>query len=186
MKLSTHLLNVKRQRLVRCEFVQVFTPDGYNLFNVQSEAEARAVQRSQTQELQTARANGAEKETPLKKRPKKDADDWEMVPRVPDNSRVRGADEDNAYAVFVSYIEIYNNYVYDLLDQTAEKAKSAPLLFRFSTSPLIRLFRPPQSKGLRTDVNDNMYVNGVTEVEVKSTEEAFDVFIRGKSSGTLF
>ena len=27
-------------------------------------------------------------------------------------------DEDNSYAVFVSYFEIYNNYVYDLLDET--------------------------------------------------------------------
>lgn len=30
--------------------------------------------------------------------------------------RVRCVDEDNAYAVFVSYVQIYNNYVYDLLD----------------------------------------------------------------------
>ena len=27
-------------------------------------------------------------------------------------------DEDNSYAVFVSYFEIYNNYIYDLLDET--------------------------------------------------------------------
>jgi len=26
-------------------------------------------------------------------------------------------DEDNGYAVFVSYIEIYNNYIYDLLEE---------------------------------------------------------------------
>lgn len=41
-------------------------------------------------------------------------------------------------------------------------------------------FRPPQSKILREDQNHNMYVAGCTEVEVKSTEEAFEVFWRGE------
>ena len=29
-------------------------------------------------------------------------------------------DDDNSYAVFVSYFEIYNNYIYDLLDSTPD------------------------------------------------------------------
>lgn len=41
-------------------------------------------------------------------------------------------------------------------------------------------FRPPQSKILREDQNHNMYVAGCTEVEVKSTEEAFEVFWKGR------
>lgn len=41
-------------------------------------------------------------------------------------------------------------------------------------------FRPPQSKLLREDQNHNMYVAGCTEVEVKSTEEAFEVFWKGE------
>ncbi|XP_052368086.1 kinesin-like protein KIF23 [Oncorhynchus keta] len=40
--------------------------------------------------------------------------------------------------------------------------------------------RPPQSKILREDQNHNMYVSGCTEVEVKSTVEAFEVFWRGQ------
>ncbi|XP_053526119.1 kinesin-like protein KIF23 isoform X3 [Artibeus jamaicensis] len=40
--------------------------------------------------------------------------------------------------------------------------------------------KPPQSKVLREDKNHNMYVAGCTEVEVKSIEEAFDVFWRGQ------
>ena len=28
----------------------------------------------------------------------------------------RSLEEDNSYAIFVSYIEIYNNFVYDLLE----------------------------------------------------------------------
>lgn len=31
-------------------------------------------------------------------------------------------DEDSSYSVFVSYIEIYNNYIYDLLEDTQEDA----------------------------------------------------------------
>ena len=34
-----------------------------------------------------------------------------------DSAKVEEVDEDNSYAVFVSYIEIYNNFVYDLLEE---------------------------------------------------------------------
>ncbi|KAM9766219.1 kinesin-like protein KIF23 isoform 2-T2 [Menidia menidia] len=74
-------------------------------------------------------------------------------------------DEDCSYSVFVSYIEIYNNYIYDLL----EDAPFDPI------RP-----KPPQSKILREDQNHNMYVAGCTEVEVKSTEEAFEIFWKGQ------
>uniref|UniRef100_A0A672MX91 Kinesin-like protein n=1 Tax=Sinocyclocheilus grahami TaxID=75366 RepID=A0A672MX91_SINGR len=74
-------------------------------------------------------------------------------------------DEDSSYSVFVSYIEIYNNYIYDLLEETP-------------FDPIKP--KPPQSKILREDQNHNMYVAGCTEVEVKSTEEAFEVFWRGQ------
>ncbi|KAM8761689.1 kinesin-like protein KIF23 isoform 3-T3 [Acanthopagrus schlegelii] len=74
-------------------------------------------------------------------------------------------DEDCCYSVFVSYIEVYNNYIYDLL----EDAPFDPI------RP-----KPPQSKILREDQNHNMYVAGCTEVEVKSTEEAFEVFWKGQ------
>uniref|UniRef100_A0A3Q3LF76 Kinesin-like protein n=1 Tax=Mastacembelus armatus TaxID=205130 RepID=A0A3Q3LF76_9TELE len=39
---------------------------------------------------------------------------------------------------------------------------------------------PPQSKILREDQNHNMYVAGCMEVEIKSAEEAFQVFWRGQ------
>lgn len=39
--------------------------------------------------------------------------------------------------------------------------------------------RPPQSKILREDSEHNMYISGVIEVEVKSTEEAYDVLLKG-------
>ncbi|XP_042680565.1 kinesin-like protein KIF23 isoform X3 [Centrocercus urophasianus] len=84
---------------------------------------------------------------------------------VQDHCKVEEVDEDNVYSVFVSYIEIYNNYIYDLLEETS--------------FDLIKP-KPPQSKMLREDQNHNMYVMGCTEVEVKSTEEAFEVFWKGQ------
>ena len=37
--------------------------------------------------------------------------------RVRETTRIEDVEEDNNYAVFVSYIEIYNNYIYDLLEE---------------------------------------------------------------------
>ena len=39
--------------------------------------------------------------------------------------------------------------------------------------------RPPQSKILREDSNHVMYVSGVVEVEVKNTEEAYEIIAKG-------
>ncbi|NXJ71460.1 KIF23 protein, partial [Rostratula benghalensis] len=98
---------------------------------------------------------------------------------VQDHCKVEEVDEDNVYSVFVSYIEIYNNYIYDLL----EEAPFEPIKPKWNNcnTPLRNGdFIAPQSKILREDQNHNMYVTGCTEVEVKSTEEAFEVFWRGQ------
>ena len=65
----------------------------------------------------------------------------------------------------MTFIEVYNNTVFDLLDDT-------PI------DPL----RPKQlqSKILREDDHHNMYVHGVTEVEVKSPEEASEIVAKGR------
>ncbi|NXP96349.1 KIF23 protein, partial [Passerina amoena] len=96
---------------------------------------------------------------------------------VRDHCRAEEVDEDNVYGVFVSYIEIYNNYIYDLLEEApCEPIK--PKWNNCNTPVRNGDFVPPQSKILREDQNHNMYVMGCTEVEVKSTEEAFEVFWR--------
>ncbi|KAK6642850.1 hypothetical protein RUM43_004352 [Polyplax serrata] len=84
--------------------------------------------------------------------------------RTPDDTKVDSLDEDNMYAVFITYIEIYNNNVHDLLDDSFEDVITKKL----------------QNKVIREDANRNMYVHGVTEVEVKSPEEAFDIFYKGQ------
>ncbi|XP_023383034.1 kinesin-like protein KIF23 isoform X6 [Pteropus vampyrus] len=88
-------------------------------------------------------------------------------------------DEDSVYGVFVSYIEIYNNYIYDLLEEVSFDPIK-PKWNSCSTPMRNTDFVPPQSKLLREDKNHNMYVAGCTEVEVKSVEEAFEVFWRGQ------
>ena len=37
--------------------------------------------------------------------------DFGAMVRVPDKRIVSGVDEDNSYSVFISYVEIYNNFV---------------------------------------------------------------------------
>ncbi|ELU04176.1 hypothetical protein CAPTEDRAFT_226670 [Capitella teleta] len=91
------------------------------------------------------------------------------VPRVRDTTRVENLEEDNNYAVFVSYVEIYNNYIYDLLEELQYDA--------------ITGYKPPTSRVLREDSTRNMYVSSVTEVEVKSTEEAYEVLWKGMALG---
>nr|KAF6392329.1 kinesin family member 23 [Pipistrellus kuhlii] len=88
-------------------------------------------------------------------------------------------DEDSVYGVFVSYIEIYNNYIYDLLEEVPFDPIK-PKWNVYNTPMRNTDFLPLQSKLLREDKNHNMYVAGCTEVEVKSTEEAFEVFWKGQ------
>jgi kinesin family protein 23 len=40
--------------------------------------------------------------------------------RIPDSTKIESVVEDNTYAVFVTYVEIYNNAVYDLLEDVPE------------------------------------------------------------------
>ena len=87
--------------------------------------------------------------------------------RVADESLVSGLDEDNAYAVFVSYFEIYNNYVYDLFEDIQLEGGKV---------------RGPQSKQLREDSKRNMYVSGGVEVEVRNTKDTFALIEKGQKS----
>ncbi|XP_067136439.1 kinesin-like protein KIF23 [Centruroides vittatus] len=132
----------------------IFKPDKLNGFDVQSIAES-LVDLQKDLGLITPK-------TPKTK--KKDCDlDWSQ--RIPGDDKILDVDSDNGYAVFVSYIEIYNNYIYDLLED-------------IPIDPIKP--KPPQSKILREDANHNMYVFGMTEKEVKTADEAFELFCKGQ------
>lgn len=71
------------------------------------------------------------------------------------------------------------------LESSTPRPSSKCLMLICSTSAVSDPFffsqcRPPQSRILREDQNHNMYVAGCMEVEVKSAEEAFQVFWKGK------
>ncbi|CAL1548953.1 unnamed protein product, partial [Lymnaea stagnalis] len=134
----------------------VFRPDRMNGFEVQTEADA--MMERQRREIMPNLT------TPSKTNQKRpESGD---IDRVCDSTKVDTVEEDNNYAVFVSYIEIYNNYVYDLLEELPYDVISG--------------YKGPQSKILRTDSGDNMYVNNCTEIEVKQPQDAIDVFYKGQ------
>ncbi|XP_071345256.1 kinesin-like protein KIF23 isoform X3 [Trachinotus anak] len=134
----------------------VFKPDDKNGMEIQSQVDALL-------ERQKRDSQQSVPKTPSS-RQKADPEFADMISSE-EACKSENVDEDCCYSIFVSYIEIYNNYIYDLL----EEAPFDPI------RP-----KPPQSKILREDQNHNMYVAGCTEVEVKSTEEAFEVFWKGQ------
>ncbi|XP_069622544.1 kinesin-like protein KIF23 isoform X7 [Ranitomeya imitator] len=135
----------------------VFKTDDKNGIEVQNEVDAL---------LERQKRDGQQQVVPRTPvgRQKLEPEFADMI-NIEDGCKVAEVDEDSVYSIFVSYIEIYNNYIYDLLEEV-------PI------DPIKP--KPPQSKILREDQNHNMYVAGCTEVEVKTTEEAFDVFWRGQ------
>ncbi len=51
--------------------------------------------------------------------PRAEQPDYGDLLRIPERRKIeRVVDEDSSYSVFVSFVEIYNNYVYDLLEDT--------------------------------------------------------------------
>ncbi|KAM7014680.1 kinesin-like protein KIF23 isoform 6-T6 [Tautogolabrus adspersus] len=134
----------------------VFKPDDKNGMEIQNQVDALL-------ERQKRDSQQSVPKTPSS-RQKADPEIADMISSE-EACKSENVDEDCCYSIFVSYIEVYNNYIYDLL----EDAPFDPI------RP-----KPPQSKILREDQNHNMYVAGCTEVEVKSTEDAFEVFWKGQ------
>ncbi|XP_012273994.1 kinesin-like protein KIF23 isoform X2 [Orussus abietinus] len=136
----------------------VFKPDKLNGFDVQSETDAMLDRQNELHAGLMTPRNGKTG----RKKPDSDSDSNPMIAREADESQSVLVEQDNVYAVFITFVEIYNNSVYDLLDDEDVRMKSM------------------QSKIVREDGNKNMYVHAVTEVEVKSSEEAFEAFYRGQ------
>ncbi|KAM7414672.1 hypothetical protein PAMA_019473 [Pampus argenteus] len=134
----------------------IFKTDDKNGMEVQNEVDALLERQRRENSLSVPKSSSS--------RQKLDPEIADMI-KPEEAYKAEGVDEDSSYSVFVSYIEIYNNYIYDLLEETQEDVIKP---------------KPPQSKILREDQNHNMYVAGCMEVEVKSPEEAFQVFWRGQ------
>uniref|UniRef100_A0A0N5A3B2 Kinesin-like protein n=1 Tax=Parastrongyloides trichosuri TaxID=131310 RepID=A0A0N5A3B2_PARTI len=108
----------------------IFYPTSLNRFGVRSETEARYQRRSQP------------------------------VLEIPTSNRefesltIRNVPNSMASAVFISYIEIYNEYCYDLFDENLTTGN-----------------RLNMTKDVRAGPKDAAYVEGLTEIEVTSTDE---------------
>ncbi|XP_058834186.1 kinesin-like protein KIF23 [Topomyia yanbarensis] len=126
----------------------IFKPDRLNGFDILSDADAMLERQ-------------AELHSKLNRNKRKDMDPEIASKASVDPSEVSGIDEDNIYSVFITYVEVYNNSVYDLLEETT-------------------IQKTLQSKMVREDANRNMFVHGVTEIEVKTMEEALEVFLIGQ------
>lgn len=86
----------------------VFKPDKLNGFDISSEADAMLERQ-------------AELNARLTRLERKDTD-IEIASRAStDITTLSGLDEDNSFAVFITYVEIYNNSVYDLLEPVTHR-----------------------------------------------------------------
>ena len=134
----------------------VFLPDGMNSFSIQSETDA--LQDRQERDIMPGLTKTPGKHSkPIV--PALDRYDLEMCQSENVNPEYR-------YALFVSFVEIYNDNIYDLLQDSQLDPFNRP--------------KPPQCKRLREDRNKDMFVYDVCQVEVKSTEEAFATFEKGQ------
>ncbi|XP_070152141.1 kinesin-like protein KIF23 [Polyergus mexicanus] len=136
----------------------VFKPDKLNGFDVQSEADAMLDRQHELHAGISQRTGRLGKHRKVDS----DGDSNPTVAHERNESQTVMIEPDNAYAIFITYVEIYNNNVYDLLDEDDIRSKTL------------------QSKIVREDGNKNMYVHAVIEIEVKSAEEAFELFQRGQ------
>lgn len=136
----------------------IFKPDKLNGFDIQNEDDALLDRQNELQKFVISSGG----KTPKTCKGDGNNENNGNILNISNETQTLGIDEDNAYAVFITYVEVYNNSVYDLLEETDGKSK------------------PLQSKIIREDGYRNMYIHGCTEVEVKSSEEAFEVFQRGQ------
>lgn len=152
-------LDILFNSIINCQAKKfVFKPDKLNGFDVQSEMDAQLDRQNEFHlDYMT---NGKCK--PGIQTMDDGNDNRQSFICPTDEIEMVQIDEDYVYAVFVTYVEIYNNSVYDLLEDEETKSKTL------------------QSKIIREDGNRNMYIHGVTEIEVKSSEEALKVFLRGQ------
>ena len=128
--------------------------DKLNGFEIVSDVDA--AQSRQTEMINNMRSSRTRRQN---------SSDPDLANRIPEEHKL-AVDEDAQYAIFISYVEVYNNYIYDLLE--------TPPIDIVSGKPKLT------SKSLREDSFRNMYVYGSTEVEVKTPEEALETYYKGQ------
>ncbi|EYB87625.1 hypothetical protein Y032_0259g486 [Ancylostoma ceylanicum] len=116
----------------------VFYPNGRNGFGIRSKVDAHLARKKvELERLQVSN---------------------EIESRYMERRVVPGYNDNYVCAVFVSYVEIYNNYCYDLLEPKSVLTKH----------------------DIRVDINNMVYVDGAQEVEVENSDEALALFCKGE------
>lgn len=143
----------------------VFKPDRLNGFEIQSEADALLERQADMIARFSRQTNAGAGSRPYS------SDRSDVASRAScEASSLDGLEEDNMYAVFITYVEVYNNSVYDLLEEATPRSATNT---NSNTGTL-------QSKIIREDSSKTMFVHGVQEVEVKSVQEAIEAFQMGQ------
>jgi kinesin family member 23 len=163
----------------------IFKPDKMNSFEIQTETDA-SLERQQKRDYFT-NLNSRKIQSNMDK-------------LSDPNGKLVTVNEDNIFGVFVSCIEIYNNYIYDLLDDFGQQNNNNNLLPASSIEFLNQLPGTSsnsnnnnqnnnkrlitndlkESKQLKEDMKGGMYIKDVNEIEVKSTEEALELMLRAQ------
>ncbi|XP_028968368.1 kinesin-like protein KIF23 [Galendromus occidentalis] len=102
----------------------------------------------------TAEGRPSPEQSPWARRDRWKLDETKVAADIPDDCRI---------AVFVQFVEIRNNCVYDLLDETTHEN------------------RGHSWKNIRHDSSKSTYVSGANEIEVENADEAMDIYLRGES-----
>lgn len=104
--------------------------------------------------------------------------------------------KDNVFSVFINCVEIYNNYIYDLLDDysndynTSTSSESTPKnsnnnMNQMNNNNMNNNSNVKESKNLKEDHKGFMYIKDVTEIEVKSSEEALEYLSRAQKKRVI-
>lgn len=107
---------------------------------------------------------GSLEPTPAKKKQRTEYRQWTQRERDPTEVFV-DIPKDNRIAVFVQFVEIYNDLAYDLLEEEPTSVQGRA--------------KGPQARLVRPDATKSMYVFGATEVEVRTADEVFELWIKG-------
>ncbi|UXI15491.1 hypothetical protein NH340_JMT01434 [Sarcoptes scabiei] len=144
----------------------IFKPDSQNGFQLNAPPDA-------VKKIQENLLSNHSSSPKIKKRIVSKPDELNWENRVKEESFVKDIDCDFNYAVFVSYIEIYNNYIHDLLEDQQNETVANENNGAYGLKTNSRL------KRIMEDSRKRNYVQGVKEIEVRSANDACDLLIKG-------
>jgi kinesin family protein 23 len=142
----------------------VVKPDQQNSFYLQSEADAKYEQERQSRNpAATPGMTRSAKQRNQEFNQHKLNNKW--AERTIESAKVESRASHLKFSVFVSYVEVYNNYIYDLLDDSMiesleKKQQAAP-------------------KMIREDARKRVFVQGCQEEEISCASEGIEVLLKG-------